>query len=131
MRQFSLLFLVTSLLTLPTYAGVGQGNPRTSLYHMTQNYMVTLPYTGLSIENTPEKNEVKIQVGLAYRENGYFVVSEKVPEISSGFSICAQRSIDGSSAQVFWLGKDCKDFVFISNWEELRHGVVGVKFPSH
>lgn len=93
--------------------------------------MVTVPYTGLSIENTPEKNEVKIQVGLAYRENGYFVVSEKVPEIASGFRICAQRSIEGSATKVFWLGKDCKDLVFVSKWEELRHGVVGVKFPSH
>ena len=126
------LFSVLVLLVFASAAraGVEHGNPKPTFYNMAQNYYLNLQDTGLVVKSLPESQGLRIDVTLAYYENGHFIVSPKTPLIEGAYKICGESAIEESEARVYWIGKDCKDSFFIKKWDDLRQGVVGFRFPG-
>jgi hypothetical protein len=123
------LLLISGMLASQTlYGGVDHGNPSRTIYNLVDNYRI-----GIRPEWTETQHAggvIRLDVHLTHRDEGFFVVTAKDPEIPEGMQICGKQAAGSSGASADWIGKDCAHAYFAGQFESLKSSVEAVIFPN-
>jgi hypothetical protein len=126
-----------ALMASVALGGADGGNPKKALFfHMTLDYRLTLQ-PGLSATPTGQDLAVRVDGALTYRHIGHFIIAPSDPVLNSdklalsqpSEMICKRRSITGSKATIYWIGRDCSHAYFKLRYVELAESVRALKFP--